>query len=100
MGSGAKLGARWRAAHIDGNLARVRVYHCGLMRKSPQRHGVEQGSIYRDLDGQLVCLVKVRRELCTWIPVSGADNASQITHRDNFVRRFTPLKKESGDMAA
>jgi hypothetical protein len=70
------------------------------MRKRTRERGVEQGSIYRDLDGQLVCLVKVKRNLCTWVPISEADKTRQVTHCDNFVQRFTTLKKKSDDRAA
>jgi hypothetical protein len=70
------------------------------MRKSQPERGVEQASIYRDLDGQLVWLVEVKRNLCTWVAISEADKTRQVTHRDNFFRRFTPLKKASDLMAA
>lgn len=53
----------------------------------------ESGRIYRDFDGQLVQLVQVKKNLCTWVPVSAEQDRGQVTHRDNFVRRFKPLKK-------
>jgi hypothetical protein len=56
--------------------------------------------VYRDLDGQLVRLVKLTKELCTWVPVAQGEAGRQATHRDNFVRRFTPLKKPIHKMAA
>lgn len=61
---------------------------------------MEQGSIYRDLDGKLVLVVKVRRDLCTWVPISETEKTSQVTHHDNFIRRFTPLKRRPDGGAA
>lgn len=55
--------------------------------------GPERGLVYRDLDGQLVRLVKVTKNLCTWVPVAQGEAELRVTHRDYFVRRFTPLKK-------
>jgi hypothetical protein len=49
------------------------------------------GEVYRDLDGELVQLVGVDRELCCWIPLSQPWAAREITHCDNFVLRFHPL---------
>jgi hypothetical protein len=60
----------------------------------------ERGLVYRDLDGQFVRLVKLTKNLCTWVPVAQGEAARQVTHRDNFVRRFTPLKKSNHKMAA
>ncbi len=57
--------------------------------RSPQ-----PGKVYRDLDGELVCLVEVRKNLCTWVPLTQAEKSRQVTHRDNFLRRFKPLKPE------
>ncbi|MGI9101852.1 MAG: hypothetical protein ACR2IF_05340 [Terriglobales bacterium] len=58
---------------------------------------LERGRLFRDLDGQLVSLVKVSGKLCYWVPVSQAEATRQVTHRDNFVRRFRPLS-EPGDL--
>jgi hypothetical protein len=60
----------------------------------------ERGAVYRDLDGQLVRVVRLTRNLCTWVPISQGEASRQITHRDYFVRRFTPLKKSNLKKAA
>ena len=60
----------------------------------------ERGLVYRDLDGQFVRLVKLTKSLCTWVPVAQGEAAGQVTHRDNFVRRFTPLKNSKHKRAA
>jgi len=70
------------------------------MRKNLLQTGPERGLVYRDLDGQFVRLVKLTKNLCTWVPVAQGEAARQVTHRDNFVRRFTPLKKSTHKMAA
>ncbi|MBZ5511483.1 MAG: hypothetical protein LAN70_09980 [Acidobacteriia bacterium] len=70
------------------------------VRKALPQPRPERGGIYRDLDGQLVLLVNVKKGLCTWVPVAQGETARQVTHRDNFVRRFTPLKKSSLKKAA
>lgn len=49
---------------------------------------LQPGSIYRDVDGQLVELVGVRDDLCSWAPVTAAEKICQVTHRENFLRRF------------
>jgi hypothetical protein len=46
------------------------------------------GRLFRDLDGSLVHLVSVDRDLCSWVAVSDADKNRQVTHRENFRRRF------------
>jgi hypothetical protein len=46
------------------------------------------GKLFRDLDGSLVHLVSVERELCRWVPLSDAETNCQVTHRENFRRRF------------
>ena len=46
------------------------------------------GRLFRDLDGSLVHLVSVERDLCSWVSISIAEADRQITHRDNFRRRF------------
>ena len=70
------------------------------MRKTLPQPGPERGVVYRDLDGQLVLLVNVKKNLCTWVPVAQGEAARQVTHRDNFVRRFTPLKNSNRKRAA
>lgn len=69
------------------------------MKALPQREP-ERGGVYRDLDGQLVLLVDVTKKLCTWVPVAQSEDVPQVTHRDNFLRRFKPLKKPNGKTAA
>ena len=63
------------------------------VRKDLSHPGPERGAVYRDLDGQLVRLVKVTKHLCTWLPVAQREAAREVTHRDYFLRRFKPLKK-------
>jgi hypothetical protein len=46
------------------------------------------GRLFRDLDGSLVHLVSVEHDLCSWVPISAAETNQQVTHRDNFRRRF------------
>jgi hypothetical protein len=70
------------------------------VRKALPQPRSERGGIYRDLDGQLVLLVNVKKNLCTWVPVAQRNAARQVTHRDYFLRRFTPLKKSSLKKAA
>lgn len=70
------------------------------MRKALPHTGPERGLVCRDLDGQIVRLVKLTKSLCTWVPVAQGEADRQVTHRDNFVRRFTPLKKSTRKMAA
>lgn len=62
-------------------------------------NGVEQrddapiapGQVYRDLDGSLVHLLGVRSDLCTWVPIGGSPATVQVTHSENFRRRFRKL---------
>ena len=70
------------------------------MRKDLPQLVPERGAVYRDLDGQLVRLVKLTKNLCTWVPIAQGEAARQITRRDYFLRRFTPLKKSKHKMAA
>jgi hypothetical protein len=51
------------------------------------------GEIYRDLDGSLVRLLDVERDLCHWVSISTSLEPIRITHRDNFRRRFRPFEK-------
>ena len=46
------------------------------------------GRLYRDLDGSLVHLVSVKRDLCSWVALSDAERNRQVTHSENFRRRF------------
>jgi hypothetical protein len=68
--------------------------------KTLPQSGPERGLVYRDRDGQFVRLVKLTKNLCTWVPIAQGAAARQVTHRDNFVRRFTPLKKSNHKIAA
>jgi hypothetical protein len=70
------------------------------VRKTLPQPRPERGAVYRDLDGQLVRLVKVTKYLCTWVPIAQGEAARQVTHRDYFLRRFTPLKKSNLKIAA
>lgn len=70
------------------------------MAKSPPGREPQQGRIYRDLDGELVRLLEVRKNLCTWVPVSEGEKTRQVTHRDNFLRRFTPFNVSDGKIVA
>jgi hypothetical protein len=65
----------------------------------PER-GPAQGRIYRDLDGGLVQVVKVSKNLCTWVPLSNSERTRQVTHRDNFIRRFIPLQAPKNKIPA
>jgi hypothetical protein len=62
------------------------------VRNDLPRQKPEPGGLYRDLDGQLVQLVSVTRNLCTWTPVVSEKATRQVTHRDYFLRRFKPLR--------
>ncbi len=58
------------------------------MSSGPKNTFFTPGRLYRDLDGSLVHLVSVDRELCSWVAVSDAEKNRQVTHRENFRRRF------------
>jgi hypothetical protein len=96
--------AFWELAQILAHFCATRARVGRIIVNAVPRHlphpGPERGLVYRDLDGQLVRLVKLTKNLCTWVPVSQGEAARQITHRDYFVRRFTPLKKSNHKMAA
>jgi len=51
------------------------------------------GRVYRDLDGTLVHLVAVDRDLCSWIAATDAEKKRQVTHRENFRRRFRAFEE-------
>lgn len=59
---------------------------------------VAPGKVYRDLDGSLVHLLDVRRSLCSWVPVSGTAATIQVTHVENFRRRFRKLDSPRNDL--
>ena len=46
------------------------------------------GRLFRDLDGSLVHLVSVERDLCSWVALTDEERNRQVTHRENFCRRF------------
>ncbi len=48
--------------------------------------------VYRDLDGTLVQLLAVDNKVCCWTALGSPSDATQMTHRDNFLRRFVPLR--------
>ena len=52
------------------------------------------GRLFRDLDGSLVHLVSVDRDLCSWVAISDSEKIRQVTHRDNFRRRFRTLEED------
>jgi hypothetical protein len=93
------------ASAIPGRIFSVsracigRIIAIAVRKNLPQLRP-ERGLVYRDLDGQFVRLVKLTKNLCTWVPVSQGESARQVTHRDNFVRRFTPLKNSKHKRAA
>ena len=95
LGAGANPGA-----FSCATCARVGRIIVVAVRKALPHPRPERGLVYRDLDGQLVRLVKLTKNLCTWVPVAQGETARQVTHRDYFVRRFTPLKKPTHKMAA
>ena len=80
----------WRS--LTHPLPKQARHHIGVP-KHLRQPAPESGRIYRDFDGQLVQLVAVKKNLCTWVPVSREQAWGQVTHRDNFVRRFKPLKR-------
>ena len=55
------------------------------------------GSVYRDLDGSLVHLVAVDRDLCSWVAVTDNEKNRQVTHRENFRRRFRSFEEDRID---
>jgi hypothetical protein len=60
------------------------------------------GRVYRDVDGSLVHLVAVERDLCTWVAITDAEKNRQVTHRDNFRQRFRSFENacQSGNKKA
>jgi hypothetical protein len=58
------------------------------------------GRLFRDLDGSLVHLVSVERDLCSWVAVSDAEKNRQVTHRDNFRRRFRTFEEGEAEIKA
>ena len=69
------------------------------MSKSPVARHLKRGGIYRDLDGRLVCLVKLEHDLCTWTSLS-EPRERETSHRENFLRRFRSLAEQSRKFAA
>ena len=55
------------------------------------------GGVYRDLDGSLVHLVAVERDLCSWVAATDAEKNRQVTHRENFRRRFRSFEEDVVD---
>lgn len=58
----------------------------------PPQPEPEIGGVYRDVDGSLVRLVAVENNICCWVPQSCASDSHQMSHRDNFVRRFVQVR--------
>lgn len=56
---------------------------------------VVAGSVYRDLDGSLVQLLNIERDLCHWVAMMQGPSVVQITHIDNFRRRFRAFETSS-----
>lgn len=52
---------------------------------------VVAGNVYRDLDGSLVHLLDVEHDLCHWVLIAQGPTGVQVTHIDNFRRRFRAL---------
>jgi hypothetical protein len=101
MGIMRVLGARRKSWRIFcATRARAGRIILIAVRKALPHPRPERGAVYRDLDGQLVRLVKVTKNLCTWVPLAQGNAARQVTHRDYFLRRFTPLKKSNLKKAA
>ncbi len=57
------------------------------------------GRAYRDLDGTLVHLVAVERDLCSWVAATDAAKIRQVTHCENFRRRFRAFDEQEIDPA-
>ncbi len=57
-------------------------------------HILVPGRLFRDLDGSLVHLVSVERDLCGWVALSDAEKNRQVTHRENFRRRFRSFESD------
>ncbi len=95
LGAGANPGAFFCATCARAGRIIVIAVRKALPHPRPER-----GLVYRDLDGQLVRLVKLTKNLCTWVPITQREAARQVTHRDYFLRRFTPLKKSNLKKAA
>jgi hypothetical protein len=55
------------------------------------------GRMYRDLDGSLVELISVERGLCSWVATTDAEKNRQITHQENFRRRFESFDDKTSD---
>ncbi len=70
------------------------------MARKVEDGSLRPGRLYRDLDGSLVHLVSVDRELCIWVSVSRGDRKHQVTHRDNFQRRFRCFEDEACETKA
>ena len=58
------------------------------------------GRLYRDLDGSLVHLVYVDRDLCSWVALNDSEKKRQVTHRENFRRRFRRFEQRIETNAA
>lgn len=56
---------------------------------------VVAGNVYRDLDGSLVHLLNVERDLCQWTAIAEGPTMVQVTHIENFRRRFRGLDPAS-----
>ena len=54
---------------------------------------------FYDLDGTLVHLVEVKRDLCSWVAATDAAKKRQITHHENFRRRFRAFDEQEIDNA-
>lgn len=55
------------------------------------------GRVYRDLDGTLVHLVAVERDLCSWVAATDGQKTRQVTHSENFRRRFRAFDEQEID---
>ncbi len=61
----------------------------GIPRVVSERHAeLIAGALYRDMDGTVVHLLAVDRDLCSWVPLSSQVAPVQVTHAENFRLRF------------
>ncbi len=62
------------------------------MRGLPPQPELVIDDVYRDVDGSLVQLLTVADNICCWSLLGSASDEKQMSHRDNFVRRFVAVQ--------